>query len=92
MGIVVNPNGSTVYVTSGSFGNLFFLDPATNAGNVSVPVGQRPWGAALTPDGKTIFTANGPSNDVSVVDVATKQVVKKIPVGQRPWGMTVIGR
>jgi YVTN family beta-propeller protein len=92
MGITVNPNGSMVYVTSGSFGNLFFLDPATNAGNVSVPVGQRPWGVALAPDGKTIFTANGPSNDVSVVDLATKQVVKKIPVGQRPWGMTVVGR
>ena len=89
MGIAVHPNGSMVYVTAGSFGSLFFLDPAKNAGTDSLPVGQRPWGVAVTPDGKTAFTANGPSNDVSVVDLATRQVLKKIPAGQRPWGIAV---
>ena len=91
MGITVHPDGSTVYVTAGSFGSLFFLYPVKNTAE-SLAVGQRPWGVALLPDGKMIYTANGPSNDVSVVDLATKQVVKKITVGQRPWGMTVIGR
>jgi YVTN family beta-propeller protein len=92
MGITVRPDGSMVYVTTGSFGNLFFINPATNAGNDSIAVGQRPWGVALLPDHKFAYTANGPSNDVSVVDLATKQVVKKIPVGQRPWGIAVIGK
>jgi YVTN family beta-propeller protein len=92
MGITVHPDGSTVFVTTGSFGHLFLVDPAKNATAASFEVGQRPWGVTLLPDGKTAYTANGPSNDVSVIDVATRQVVKKIPVGQRPWGVAVVGR
>jgi YVTN family beta-propeller protein len=81
-----------VYVTAGSFGHLFLIDPATSAQLASFEVGQRPWGVALTRDGKTAYTANGPSNDVSVVDLAGRTVVKKIPAGSRPWGVTIISR
>ena len=63
------PDGSTVYVTAGSFGHLFFIDPAKNAPTGSFEVGQRPWGIALMPGGKMAYTANGPSNDVSLVDL-----------------------
>jgi YVTN family beta-propeller protein len=90
MGIKVQPDGSMVYVTTGSFGHLFFIDPAKNATVTSFEVGQRPWGIALLPDGKTAFTANGPSNDVSVIDLTTRQVVKKITAGERPWGVAVV--
>ncbi len=79
-------------MTAGSFGHLFFIDPAKNAPTGSFEVGQRPWGLALMPDGKTGYTANGPSNDVSLVDLAAKQVVKKIPAGNRPWGVAIIVR
>ena len=92
MGITVHPDGSTVFVTAGSFGHLFLLDPAKNTTIASFEVGQRPWGVALLPDGKTAFTANGPSNDVSVIDLATRTVLKKIPAGQRPWGIAVLAR
>ncbi len=92
MGIKVSADGSTVYVTAGSFGHLFFIDPAKNAQTGSFEVGQRPWGLALMPDGKTGYTANGPSNDVSLVDLTSKQVVKKIPAGNRPWGVAIISR
>jgi YVTN family beta-propeller protein len=92
MGIAVDPGGSTVYVTTGSFSHLFMLDPVKNAATGSFEVGQRPWGVALLPDGKIAYTANGPSNDVSVIDLATKAVLKKIPAGQRPWGVAVIAR
>ena len=78
------------YVTTGSFGHLFLVDPTKNAAVASLEVGQRPWGVALLPDGKTAYTANGPSNDVSVIDLATKAVVKKIAVGQRPWGIAIV--
>jgi YVTN family beta-propeller protein len=89
MGIAVGPDGSMVYVTTGSFGRLSFLDPAKNQPVAAIAVGQRPWGIGLTPDGKTAYTANGPSNDVSVVDLSRQQVVKVIAVGQRPWGIAV---
>jgi YVTN family beta-propeller protein len=79
-----------VYVTTGSFGHLFLVDPVKNAQIASFEVGQRPWGVGLLPDGKTAYTANGPSNDVSVIDLTAKAVVKKIPVGQRPWGIAIV--
>jgi len=90
MGIAVAPDGSTVYVTTGSFSHLFFIDPARSAPTGSFEVGTRPWGIALLPGGKMAYTANGPSNDVSLVDLTTKQVVKKIPAGTRPWGVAII--
>ena len=92
MGITVPRDGSVVYVTTGSFGSLFMVDPAKNAQTGSIPVGQRPWGVGVLPDGKTIYTANGPSNDVSVVDLSSRQVAKKIKVGDRPWGLVVVSR
>jgi YVTN family beta-propeller protein len=92
MGITVSPDGATVYVTTGSFGHLFYVDPATNKQRTSFEVGQRPWGIALMPGGKIAYTANGPSNDVSVVDLDAKQVVKKITVGNRPWGVAIVTR
>src|SRR6266850_994065 len=55
MGIAVHPDGSTVFVTTGSLGHLFLVDPAKNAAVTSFEVGQRPWGVALLPDGKTAY-------------------------------------
>jgi YVTN family beta-propeller protein len=92
MGIAVSPDGAIVYVTSGSFGHLFSVDPSPNTRQSSFEVGQRPWGIALLPGGKMAYTANGPSNDVSLIDLAAKQVVKKITVGSRPWGVAIISR
>ncbi len=92
MGMAMRPDGSMLYVTTGSFGKLFFLDPKTNESIGDVEVGTRPWGVALMPDQKTLYTANGPSNDVSIVDATTRTVVKKIPAGDRPWGVAIIDR
>lgn len=90
MGLAVSPDGSTLYVSTGSFGKVFVVDTATEAPVASFDVGKRPWGIALTRDGKTLYTANGPSNDVSVVDVAARRVVKRIPVGDKPWGIAIV--
>src|SRR5258708_2996798 len=93
MGVLVPPDGSTVFVTTGSFGKLFFVNPAEKkATGASIEVGARPWGLGLMPDGKTIYTANGPSNDVSVVDLDTKTVTKKIAIGPQPWGIAIVCR
>jgi YVTN family beta-propeller protein len=90
MGISAREDGSMLYVTSGSFGSLFFVDPRANAPAGAVAVGQRPWGIAHSTDGKMLYTANGPSNDISAVDAASRAVVARIPVGQRPWGVVVV--
>ena len=65
MGIAVDPDGSTVYVTS-----RIVRQPASSSIRRPTPATCRcrsvsargAWRCA--PDGKTIFTANGPSNDV----------------------------
>jgi YVTN family beta-propeller protein len=89
MGIGVRPDGSSIYVTTGSFGSLFFFSPAANLPAGSLPVGERPWGVAISPDGRTAYTANGPSNDVSIVDLDRRELVKKLRVGKRPWGVAI---
>jgi len=91
MGIAVNADGSTVYVTAGSFGHLFLVDPSKKSSSNSIEAGQRPWGVGVLPGGTTIVTANGPSNDVSFIDLATK-AVKKVSAGTRPWGIAVVAK
>jgi YVTN family beta-propeller protein len=90
MGIVVSPDGKTVYVTTGRGGTVLSLNAETLAEQKEVAVGKRPWGLAMSPDGKYLFTANGPSNDVSVIDAAAMTVVSKVPAGNGPWGVVVV--
>jgi YVTN family beta-propeller protein len=90
MGTVMAPDGSHVYVSTGSTKMVMFVDTKTNQVDGSVEAGQRVWGIGVSPDGKTLYTANGPSNDVSIIDVASKQVTAKIPVGKGPWGIAVV--
>ena len=90
MGVLLAPDASKLYVTTGRGKKLFIIDTASNEVKGSFEVGQRPWGLALSPDAKTLFTANGPSNDISVVDLATQAVTKKIKCTGSPWGIVVL--
>lgn len=90
MAVLLSPDASKLYVSTGRGKKLFILDTATRKVETSFEVGQRPWGIALSPDGKTLYTANGPSNDLSVVNLATKTVKKKIALTGSPWGVVVL--
>jgi YVTN family beta-propeller protein len=92
MGLLLSPDGSKLYVSTGRGQSVFVVDTATNKPTGSFEVGQRPWGMAFSPDSKTLFTANGPSNDISVVDLATQKVTKKIKCTGSPWGIAVVAR
>jgi YVTN family beta-propeller protein len=89
MGVVLSPDGTTAYVTTGRGKKLFALATDTLFERWSLEVGERPWGVAISPDGTKVYTANGPSDDVSVVDVETQRVVSRIAIGGRPWGVTL---
>ena len=91
MFLLLSPDASKLYVSTGRGHKVFVVDTATNAPSGSFEVGQRPWGLAFSPDAKLLFTANGPSNDVSVVDLATQTVTKKIKTTGGPWGVVVLG-
>ena len=90
MGLVLSPDASKLYVTTGRFHKVFVIATATDTVLDSFEVGERPWGIGISPDGKTLYTANGPSGDVSVIDVASKAVTKKVKAGDRPWGVLVL--
>jgi YVTN family beta-propeller protein len=92
MAVLLSPDASKLYVSTGRGRQVFTIDTATNKVLSSVEVGARPWGIALSPDAKTLYSANGPSNDISVVDLATNTVTKKVKVGQSPWGLVVLPR
>jgi YVTN family beta-propeller protein len=90
MGVVVSPDGSRAYVTTGRGQTVVALDTASDhvVGTVG-EVGTRPWGIGITPDGRTLYTANGPSNDVTVIDTRTLSVMSKIKAGNSPWGIAL---
>jgi len=90
MGVIVSPDGSVVYVSTGRGRTVVAMDAAQGTSRGSAVVGARPWGVNLSPDGALLYAANGPSNDVSVVDTATMSVIDTIPVGDGPWGIAVV--
>jgi YVTN family beta-propeller protein len=90
MGLVLTPDGKTLYVANGRGGTVSVVDTAARRVLRTIAkVGARPWGIALSDDGSTLYTANGPSNDVSVIDVATGAVRKTIPTCRGPWGLAL---
>jgi YVTN family beta-propeller protein len=90
MALLLSPDASRLYVSTGRGRQIFAIDTATNTPISSVEVGARPWGLALSPDAKTLYSANGPSNDVSVVDLATNSVTHRIKAGASPWGVIAL--
>jgi len=90
MCVILSPDSSRLYVSTGRGQQVFTIDTRTNKVLGSVTVGKRPWGIALSPDGKTLYSANGPSNNVSVVDLATNTVAATVKAGTGPWGIQVL--
>ena len=89
-GIVVSPDGQTVYLGAGRANCVIVLKLATLAVEDTIRVGQRPWGVALTATGKMLFTADGRSNAVSEIDVARRRVIRHISVGDHPYGIAIV--
>ena len=88
-GVIVNPNGKKVYVTTPSNNNVSVIDTATNKVTAMVPVGSYPEGVAINSDGTKVYVANGGSDTVSVIDTATNTVTATIPVESGPYGVAV---
>ncbi len=90
MSVLLSPDASRLYVSTGRGQQVFTIDTKTNTVLGSVTVGKRPWGIALSADARTLYSANGPSNDISVVDLATNTVTATIKAGTGPWGVVVL--
>jgi len=81
-GVVVTPDGSTVFASSDGDSVVSVIDTATDSVTGSIGVGMSPHGLAITPDGKTVLVAVFGTSSVAFIDVATKAVIGRVPVAQ----------
>ncbi|MBK8136709.1 MAG: beta-propeller fold lactonase family protein [Anaerolineae bacterium] len=98
-GVVVSPDGKTVYVANTLDGTVSVLtvdqaqQPVATV-IATLVVGTEPYGIALTPNGQKAYVTNARSNSVSVIDTASNTVIKTITnigpsVGAEPRGIAI---
>ena len=73
-GVVITPDGSTLYVASCLTDTVNVYDAATLAAGPEIPVGEFPDNVAITPDGRWVYVSNSDTDDVSVIDTTTNTV------------------
>lgn len=93
-GILANPNGQAVYVTSEVANMVHVVDPESREIKTNIVVGNRPRRFALTPDGKELWVTNELAGSVTIIDTATNQIIDSLeflPKGFRPEEVTPVG-
>src|SRR5207302_1538408 len=81
-GLVITPDGKTVYASSDGASTVSVIDTAADKVTGSIEVGQMPHGLAMTPDGKQVLVSGFGTNMVLFVDVATNKVTGQVAVPQ----------
>jgi len=96
VGVVVSPNGDTVY--SSIVTDASTLDGAISVVNVATltetdeylaGAATNPLGLVISPDGKTLYIANEGTNDVYVMTTFDGNITAEIPVGDSPVGIAI---
>ena len=93
-GILVSPDGKTVFVTSEVANMVHVVDTASASIRANIVAGNRPRRFALTSGGDSLWVTNELSGSVSVVDLDTMQVSDTVefkPKGFRPEDVTPVG-
>ena len=93
-GILVSPDGKTVFVTSEVANVVHVVDTASASIRANIVAGNRPRRFALIPGGDSLWVTNELSGSVSVVDLGAMQVADTIefkPKGFRPEDVTPVG-
>ena len=93
-GVLANPDGKTVYVTSEVANMVHVIDPTATEPTANIVVGNRPRRFALTPDSKELWVTSELDASVSIIDPATNSVKEKLtfaPEGFRKEDITPVG-
>ena len=79
-GIVISPNGRSVFVSGSSASSLSEIDAATDRVTHTIEVGKGPQGLATTVDGRWVLVAVNGDDQLAFVDTATHAVSATVPV------------
>ena len=93
-GILVNRDGSLVFVTSEVANMVHVIDTATSEIRANIVAGNRPRRFAVPAGGNTLWVTNELSGSVSLIDLGTMKVsgtVEFKPKGFRPEEVTPVG-
>jgi len=81
-GIVITPDGTKLFVSSGDSGSVKVLDTESDTIAASIDVGAKPAGLSITPDGKLVVAAVGGADQAVLIDVSRNAVARRVSVGQ----------
>lgn len=93
-GVLVNRDGSLVFVTSEVANMVHVVDTATSAIRANIVAGNRPRRFAVPAGGNTLWVTNELSGSVSLIDLGTMKVTGTVefkPKGFRPEEVTPVG-
>jgi YVTN family beta-propeller protein len=77
-GVLVSPDGKTVYVTNTVQNLVEVIQASTSRVTGTIRVGELPWQLASSSNGSTLYVANGDSNSISVIKTASDKVTGTI--------------
>ena len=88
-GIVVTPNGQTVYVATSTNNRVTPIDTTTLTPGTPIDIGVNtyPQGIAVSPNGQWLYVANSVSETLSIIDVTTNDVNTLPLVNVTPSGV-----
>ena len=93
-GILVNKDGSLVFVTSEVANMVHVVDTATSEIRANIVAGNRPRRFAVPAGGNMLWVTNELSGSVSLIDLGTMKVAGAVefkPKGFRPEDVTPVG-
>ena len=79
-GIVIAPNGRSVFVSGASASSVSEIDAATDRVTHTIDVGKGPQGLATTADGRWVLVAVNGDDRMAFIDTATHAVSAAVPV------------
>jgi YVTN family beta-propeller protein len=89
-GLVLSPDGKTIYVTSAvPLGSVSVIDIASRKITATIPAGHTATGPALSPDGKRLYVCNRFDNNVSVIDLEAAKEIARVNATREPIAAAV---
>ena len=88
-GMVLSPDGKTLYVAVSKDNRFVAVAAGDGAILGSIPSGPDPETFAVSPDGKWIYAANEDDSLLSVIDIGARRIASEILVGGEPEGTAV---